>query len=724
MRTIDLSRLGIGAVLLVLCAAGWSPAAETVFHYSFDSADGLPVIVDRGPAMNDATAGDAAVLSDETPLEGVPDDAGDSSLDSSAGVTDSTVPSGVVTNNTLLLDNASVAAAGGFTMECWFLWYASAAEMRVNSIIDYAGTEKLTINTNRGNGLVEMQLNNAVFTPVGFVSPLEWHYVAAIFDTEGAAQNDDGTIDGTLRVYLDGIVPTNIVKATKSTFGDSLGRGIGVGTHPMGFASDFFDGLVYEPRVSLGPVALDDLLLQEAEPPTGTGEVFRYSFASTTVLPNIPDASGAGNGATAGGAAALSSDTPDSAPDDGGNRSLNTSGGAGAVTSGTGLLSNDAIESAGGFLMEVWFQWNGGGGVNSIIDYAGTDRIIIDTGNPMAGQVELEMSGAFIPLGIAIPGEWHYVAVIFSSGGRPRIPGGGIEGAVKVFFDQTILPAGFFAALKDTTGDGRNAGIGIGQNPLGGDAFDGLVYEPRVRLGVVGTDLLRYTVPTLEPGTLFKFSFVDGETILPDIEDLGPMGNDAVAGPGAVLVPGDIPTKGVPAGAGDSSLDTSLAAPNLGGEPPSGAVIGNTLLLSNTVVAQAGGFTMEAWVKYNGGGNVNSIIDYAGTEKMTIRGGVVTMQFDQPRRDYPIGTAVTGEWHYAAVVFDTGGAPQNGDGTVTGTVTTYFDSLAPTSVVAGVLKSNFGDSLVRGIGIGQHPLGYGGDFLDGSIFEPKVSLGA
>ena len=30
--------------------------------------------------------------------------------------------------------------------------------------------------------------------------------------------------------------------------GDSLVRGIGVGQHPLGFANDFFDGLVYEPQ--------------------------------------------------------------------------------------------------------------------------------------------------------------------------------------------------------------------------------------------------------------------------------------------------------------------------------------------------------------------------------------------------------------------------------------------------------------------------------------------
>ena len=47
---------------------------------------------------------------------------------------------------------------------------------------------------------------------------------------------------------------------TKDDFGDSLNRPIGVGRHPLGFGGDHFDGLVYEPRVTLGALAPFDLL--------------------------------------------------------------------------------------------------------------------------------------------------------------------------------------------------------------------------------------------------------------------------------------------------------------------------------------------------------------------------------------------------------------------------------------------------------------------------------
>jgi hypothetical protein len=92
--------------------------------------------------------------------------------------------------------------------------------------------------------------------------------------------------------------------------------------------------------------------------------------------------------------------------------------------------------------------------------------------------------------------------------------------------------------------------------------------------------------------------------------------------------------------------------------------------------------------------------------------------------DLPIGDPILEEWHYVAVVFATGGKDANADGTVTGTVTVYFDGTEPVGVYDNITKDNFGDSLVRSIGVGQHPNGFAADFFDGLVFEPRVSLGA
>ena len=223
--------------------------------------------------------------------------------------------------------------------------------------------------------------------------------------------------------------------------------------------------------------------------------------------------------------------------------------------------------------------------------------------------------------------------------------------------------------------------------------------------------------------TVFRYSFTD-TTVLPDVLDASPVGNDATAGPLAVLSE-DIPAGNLPADAGNRSLDSGDLAALRGNQ--SGIVTTNTLLLSNVELAAADGFTIECWFKWDGGGAVNSIIDYAGTEKIVLdqRNGatsLVEMRISGTG-DIPIGDAEVGVWHYVAVVFDTDGADVVNN-TITGTVTTYFDSLVPTNVFADATKDNFGDSLVRGIGVGQHPLGFDLDFFAGKVFEPRVSLEA
>ena len=82
--------------------------------------------------------------------------------------------------------------------------------------------------------------------------------------------------------------------------------------------------------------------------------------------------------------------------------------------------------------------------------------------------------------------------------------------------------------------------------------------------------------------------------------------------------------------------------------------------------------------------------------------------------DLAIGDAVAGDWHYVAFVFDSNHNSQVDD-TITGNATAYFDSLDPIDLGAAT-KSAFGDSLVRPIGIGQHPIGFDLDFFDGSVY--------
>lgn len=189
---------------------------------------------------------------------------------------------------------------------------------------------------------------------------------------------------------------------------------------------------------------------------------------------------------------------------------------------------------------------------------------------------------------------------------------------------------------------------------------------------------------------------------------------DGMTAFGPVQLSSALPTIGVPSDAGDQSLNFSNG----------GILAPGTQQLLNSAIEANGGFSYEAWVAYTGGGNVNSIIDYAGTEKLVRNVGASTIGYlnNSAGPQYPVADGTPNEWHYSAVVFTPTG-PVDGNGAITGSLAFYEDSNAPHSSVSNVTISNFGDSLNRTIAVGAHPVGFGGDFFQGNIFEPRVMLG-
>lgn len=198
------------------------------------------------------------------------------------------------------------------------------------------------------------------------------------------------------------------------------------------------------------------------------------------------------------------------------------------------------------------------------------------------------------------------------------------------------------------------------------------------------------------------------------VPNLGTLGNGTFGGTGVTLT-NDIPVNGVPAGYGSAAIVCSGSG---------GVLAPGTEQLSRTNIANAGGFTYEAWFKWNGSGNNNCIIDYAGTEKLIRRvsDSGPTMETDNATFSL-IGAADSNQWHYVAVVF----TPTNtlsGD-TISGKYTFYLDTNVPLATVLGVTLNSFGDSLNRTIGVGTHPVpSFTTDFFHGLIYEPRVTLGA
>ncbi|MCA9196216.1 MAG: LamG domain-containing protein [Planctomycetales bacterium] len=242
-------------VWLMVCLTVPGLAQTTIFHYRVNDSDdaGLPVVPSVGG--EDGIAGPDVELSSDIPTVGVPADAGNRSL--FGGGLD-----GINSADIVELDNGLISDAGGFTYETWFNWDGFGD---INSIIDYAGTEKLVIDVNAGAGnelRMRINSNGGLDSFIAEVEPETWYYSAVVFDTQGNDLAEDLSITGVFHLYLDGELLDTTDEVTITEFGDSLGRTIGISKHPLGFARDFFNGLVYEPRVSLGALTAGQLLYQ------------------------------------------------------------------------------------------------------------------------------------------------------------------------------------------------------------------------------------------------------------------------------------------------------------------------------------------------------------------------------------------------------------------------------------------------------------------------------
>jgi hypothetical protein len=728
---ISVGGLSCMAVVVMIIGCGEMAAAQAVFWYKLNDTDAaaLPFVPDRGGADNNGTADAGLVLSADVPRFQTPVDYGNRSIDGvgTAGVTTTTIDS---------LDNQVVADAGGFSYETWFKWNGGG---NINSIIDYAGTEKLVINPD-----LRMRING-LDSPLATVSTGQWHYAAVVFDTQGnAAIPDDGfpgdyTISGVFDLYLDGTALGTTDEVTINGFGDSLDRGIGVAKHPLGFGGDFFDGLVYSPRVTLGALAESELLYAptfdgalKLTVDRGTGAMtvsndtgLPVDFASYSVLSPGVGALEPSQWSTIAG----NTDAPpsgDGSVDPNNTWSVSSSDpadlseGSDGVTGAT--LGTDAnIElGAGSWLRQLTedlsFEYRSAAGdvTMGVIEYVGDPIVFADLN--FDGEVdETDFFDVLQP---------NYRNNVSGMSVAQAYQLGDLNGDLSIdVFDALLFNEEFLAANPGATALSLTAVPEPSTLVLLGlaGALGCLVRSRRPTMGhhamlgmlVAVTVVLGLFVGSSAGQTVFHYRVNDSDLAgLPTIPNLAGSPGTADA---TTTLNVDVPTNGVPDGAGNRSID---------GTGVGGVVSAGTYELNNQAIAGAGGFSYETWFKWNGGGNINSIIDYAGTEKLVINPDL-RMRVDG--LDSVIGTVDAGEWYYTAAVFDTlGNAAEPdpgfaGENMIAGQFTLYLDGISVGT--SDVTISGFGDSLNRAIGVAKHPLGFGGDNFDGLVYEPRVTLG-
>ncbi len=148
-----------------------------------------------------------------------------------------------------------------------------------------------------------------------------------------------------------------------------------------------------------------------------------------------------------------------------------------------------------------------------------------------------------------------------------------------------------------------------------------------------------------------------------------------------------------------------------------------TLLLSNERLLQAGGFRYDVWFNWSGtGASAMKLIDYAGTDFIRLNGttGILDFVIDGPGGQTIIavpGAIEADVWHHAVAEF----VVISGDvSAAAGNASFYLDDELIGSVEA--TKGTFGDSLIRPISVGGHPLGFAADDFIGLLYNPKVQL--
>jgi len=271
--------VAIGAALL-LAGATLSASAGPILQYSFPAsyANTGTTVTDLSPAGNNGivsttVAKQPAVSSVVLPPNAT---AGTDSLATSNGAT---AVGGIQTTNTSLLNNPTLAAAGGFTYALEFLWNGtdSTSNQHIQKLIDYAGTEALQVNTSTTAANPGTAQLTFIFTTQGAAGPPVqpdittgpaltilpniWYFAYATFDTQGNPVAGDGSINGLATLTagpVGGGQASASLAVTKTIYGDGtiLGpRPIGIGE--LGFPSTSaalvpLFGNLYNPSVSLG----------------------------------------------------------------------------------------------------------------------------------------------------------------------------------------------------------------------------------------------------------------------------------------------------------------------------------------------------------------------------------------------------------------------------------------------------------------------------------------
>ena len=165
--------------------------------------------------------------------------------------------------------------------------------------------------------------------------------------------------------------------------------------------------------------------------------------------------------------------------------SISGANGNHGATDAIDLLNNTDVAAAGGFTMDVWFQWEGTyTNIRKLIDYAGTEAL-----RTLNSQIQFVLSDWAYVIAMDIDADtWYHALAVFDTEGNSPYAGAygtdlDIDGVMSLYVDGVLV--GSQAGTKTGFGDSLNRPIGLNRWAGGGaDWNQGIIFNPAVYVGV------------------------------------------------------------------------------------------------------------------------------------------------------------------------------------------------------------------------------------------------
>ncbi len=257
---IKLNRL-LSIVQPVLAAAlAHSTFAAPVLQYGFDFTTGT--VASNGGSITDDSGngnhgtlinvgrGNGGTYSSDIPTVNVQNVTGISSLDITGGNALSTSPTAGSTFSGEALVGATAAdvdAAGGLTYELWVKNVSNASSG--GHLLVLGGMHGIAVHATAGVGFIYGD-DTSFLTPATAIDTTTWTHIAVTMASTTVNTHPGEMTFSNISLYENGVKVAE--DADGHTFGFGfLERALGVGKHGV-FDGDDANGLIYEPRVSLG----------------------------------------------------------------------------------------------------------------------------------------------------------------------------------------------------------------------------------------------------------------------------------------------------------------------------------------------------------------------------------------------------------------------------------------------------------------------------------------